>query len=102
MHKSDVIWLLEIYNVDIRRATTKYKHTCMAFVEAFNKDQAKHLFKPMHTQELQDPEKVWTTCIKNQNSIENKMSNIKSSMIGIKPKDANNLDILKLEKAYPK
>ena len=38
MHKSDVIWLLEIYNVDIRRATTKYKHTRMAFVEAFNKD----------------------------------------------------------------
>ena len=56
----------------------------------------------MHTQELQDPEKVWTTCIKNQNSIENKMSNIKSSMIDIKPKDANKLDILKLEKAYPK
>ena len=49
--------LLEKHNVDIRRATTKYKDTHTAFVEAFNKELAKLLFKPMDAQELQDPKK---------------------------------------------
>ena len=39
--------LLEKLNVDIARATTKYKHTHTAFVEAFNKELAKLLFKVM-------------------------------------------------------
>ena len=34
--KSEVTKLLEKHNVHIRRATTKYKHTHTAFVEAFN------------------------------------------------------------------
>ena len=45
--KNEVTKLLEKHNVDIRRATTKYKHTHTAFVEAFNKELAKLLFKPM-------------------------------------------------------
>ena len=60
--KSKVTKLLEKHNVDIRRATTKYKHTHTAFVEALNKQLAKLLFKPMDAQELQDPEKVSTVC----------------------------------------
>ena len=52
--------LLEKHNVEARRATMKYKHTHTAFVEAFNKELAKLLFKPMDAQELQDPEKVST------------------------------------------
>ena len=44
-------------NVDIRRTTTKYKHTHTAFVEAFNKELAKLLFKQMDAQELQVQEK---------------------------------------------
>ena len=56
--KSQVTKLLEKHNVEIRRATTKYKHTHTAFVEAFNKELARLLFKPMDAQELQDPEKV--------------------------------------------
>ena len=60
--KSEVTKLLEKHNVDIRRATTKYKHTHTAFVEALNKQLAKLLFKPMDAQELQDPEKVSTVC----------------------------------------
>ena len=56
--KNEVTKLLENYNVDIRRATTKYKHVHTSFVEAFNKELAKLLFKPMDAQELQDPEKV--------------------------------------------
>ena len=39
--------LLEKHSVEIKRATTKYKHTHTAFVEAFNKELAKLLFKPM-------------------------------------------------------
>ena len=38
--KSDVAKLLEKHNVDIRRTTTKYKHTQKAFVEAFKEDLA--------------------------------------------------------------
>ena len=50
--KNEVTKLLEKHNVDIRRATTKYEHTHTAFVEAFNKELAKLLFKPMDAQEL--------------------------------------------------
>ena len=56
--KNEVTKLLEKHNADIRRATTKYKHTHTAFVEAFNRELAKLLFKPMDAQELQDQEKV--------------------------------------------
>ena len=34
--KNEVAKLLEKHNVDIRRATAKYKHNHTAFVEAFN------------------------------------------------------------------
>ena len=58
--KNEVKKLLEKHNVDIRRATTKYKHTHTTFVETFNKELAKLLFKPMDAQEVQGPEKVST------------------------------------------
>ena len=35
--KNEVTKLLEKHNVDIRRATTKYKHTNTVFVQALNK-----------------------------------------------------------------
>ena len=100
--KNEVTKLLEKHNVDIRRATTKYKHTHTAFVEAFNRELAKLLFKPMDAQELQDPEKVSALWVKNLNKIVNKMNNTVSSMIGIKPKDAIKLDNVPLDKKYPK
>ena len=56
--KGEVTKLLEKHNVEIRRATTKYKHTHTAFVEAFNKELSKLLFKPMDAQELQDTKKI--------------------------------------------
>ena len=58
--KNEVTKLFEKHNVEIRRAATKYKHTHTAFVEAFNKELAKLLFKPMDAQELQGSEKVFT------------------------------------------
>ena len=67
--KSGVTKLLEKHNVDIRKRKAKYKHTHEAFVEAFNKKLAKQLITLMGAQELQDPEKVSTICVKNLNSI---------------------------------
>ena len=55
----------------------------------------------MDTQELQDPEKVSTIWVKNLNKIVNKMNNIVSSMIRMKPKDAIKLDTVLLDKKYP-
>ena len=98
--KNKVTKLLEKNNVDIRRATTKYKHTHTACVEAFNKELAKLLFKPMHAQELQGPENVSTIWVKSLNKIVNKMNNTISSMIGMNPKDAIKLDTVPLDKKY--
>ena len=94
--------LLEKHNADIRRATKKYKHTNTAFVEAFNKELAKLLFKPMDAQEFQDPEKVSTIWVKNLNKIVSRMNNTVSSMIGMKPKDAVKLDTVPRDKKYQK
>ena len=79
----------------------KYKRTHTAFVEAFNKEFEKLLFKPMDAQELQNPEKLSTTWVKNLDNIVHKMNNIVSSMIGMKLKDANKLDTIPLDKTYP-
>ena len=67
-------------------------------MEAFNKELAKLLFKPMDAQELQDPEKVSTIWVKNLNKTVKKMNNTVSSMIGMKPKDAIKLDTFHLTK----
>ena len=93
--------LLEKHNVEIRRATTKYKHTHKTFAEAFNKELAKLLLKQMDVQELQNPETVSTIWVKNLSKTVNKMNNTLSSMIGMKPKDAIKLDTVPLDKTYP-
>ena len=53
--KRDVTRLPEKRDADIRRTTAKYKPTHTAFVEAFIKELAKQLFKPMDEQELLAP-----------------------------------------------
>ena len=63
--KNEVTKFLEKHNVDTRRTATKCKHIHTTFVEAFNNELAKLLFKPMDAQELQDPEKVSTIWVKN-------------------------------------
>ena len=74
----------------------------MVFVEAFKKELAKLLFKPMDAEELQDSEKVSTMWVKNLNKIVNKMNNKKWTMIDMKPKDAIKLGTVQLDKKYPK
>ena len=63
--KAEVTKLLEKNGVTIQHATTKYKHTRSAFVEALNKLLAEQLFKVQDAQELNDPEKVSSTWVKN-------------------------------------
>ena len=98
--KNEVTKLLEKHNVDIRRATTKHKHTHTAFVEVFNKELVKLLFEPMDAEELQDLEKVSRIWVKNLNKIVNKMINTKSLMIDMKSKDAIKLNTVPLDKTY--
>ena len=88
--KNEVAKLLEKHNVDIRRATAKYKHTHTNFVEAFNKELARLLLKLLDAQELQDPEKASAIWVKSLNKIVNKMNNIKSLMVDMKTKDQLN------------
>ena len=96
--KGQVIKLLEKHNLDIRRATAKYKHTHTAVVEASNKDLEKLLFKPMDVQELQNPKKVPTIWVKNVDPAVKRLNNIISSMIGMKPIDAIKVDTVPLDK----
>ena len=45
--KSDITKLLEKQKIDIRRTITNSKHTHTAFVNTFEKQLVKQLFKPM-------------------------------------------------------
>ena len=99
--KNEVTKLLEKHNVDIGRATTKYKHTHTAFLETFNRELAKLFFERIDVQELQDPEKVSKVWVKGFNKNVNKINNTVSSMIGMKPKDAIKLGTVPLDKKYP-
>ena len=78
------------------------QNTSILIQEAFNKELAKLLFKPMAAQELQVPENVSTIWVKTLYKTVNKMNNTVSSMIGMKPKDAIELDTVPLDKTYLK
>ena len=82
--KGQVPKLFEKHNVDIRRATAKYKHTHTTFVEASNKELENLLFKPMDAQDLQKPKKVSKIWVKNLTKIVNKLNNTVLSMIDMK------------------
>ena len=99
--KGEVTKLFEKHSVKIRKTTTKYKHTHTAFVEAFNKNLEKLLFKPMDAKELQNPKKVSKIWVKNLDTAVKRLNNTVSSMIGMKPKDAIKLDAVPLNKTYP-
>ena len=62
--KAEMTKLLEKHEVKIQHATTKYKHTHTAFVEALNKILTERLFKVQDAQELNDPDKVSVTWVK--------------------------------------
>ena len=92
--KGEVTKFLEKHSVEIRRATTKYKHMHTGFVEAFNRELAKLLFKLMDAQQLQNPEKVSKIWVKNVDPSTKRLNNTVSSTTGMKPKDAIKLSLL--------
>ena len=86
--KGEVTKLLKKHEVKIRRVTMKYKHTHTAFVEALNKILAERLLKVQDAQELNDPEKVSSRWVKHLYVLVDKLNNMETEMIGMKPKDA--------------
>ena len=90
--KSDAAKLLEKHGTEVKRATTKYRHTYTAFVESYNKILAEELFKIQDAQELQEPETTSKVWVKFLYKIVNKLNNQKTRMIGMKPNKAVKLD----------
>ena len=91
--------LLESHSVKIKCAMAKYKHIHTAFVEAFNKELAKELFKPMDAQEFNDPDKKSRIWVRNLENTVKRINNSKTAMIDMKPKDAIKLSNVELVKS---
>ena len=90
--KGEMTKMLEKHQVKIQQVITKYKHTHTAFVEALSKILADRLFKVQDAQELNDPEKVSTTWVKHLYGLVDKLNDMQTEMIGMKPKDAIKLN----------
>ena len=86
--KGEVTKMLEKNEVKIRRVTTEYKHTHTAFVEVLIKFLAERLFKVQDAQELNDPKKVSSRWVKHLYGLVDKLNDMETEMIGMKPKDA--------------
>ena len=101
--KAEVTKLLEKHEVRIQRTTTKYKHTHTAFVEALNKILAENIFKVQDAQELNDPNKVSSTWVKDLYGLVDKLNDTETDMIGMKPSNAIKLNQVPLVKreSYP-
>ena len=101
--KGDVTKMLEKQEVNIRRVTTKYKHTHTVFVEALNKILAERLFKVQVAQELIDPEEVSWRLVKHLYGLVDELNDMETEMIGMKPKDAIKLKEVPLvaRESYP-
>ena len=93
--KSDWRRFFEKADAELRTETAKYTHTHAAF----SNELAKQLHKSMGSKELQDLEKVSAIWVKDLNSIAHKINNTKSSIVGMIPKGALKLDIVKQEKS---
>ena len=72
--------MLQKHGVMIRHTTTKYKHTHIAFVEALNKLLSENLFKVQDAQELNDPEKVSSTWVKQLYGLVDKLNNTETQI----------------------
>ena len=82
---------------------TKYMCTHTAFGEALNKILAERLFKVQDVQELNDPECVSVTWVKHLYGLVDELNDTETEMIGIKPKDAIELNEVPLvvRESYP-
>ena len=75
----------------------KYAHTHTAFVEALNKILTERLLKVQDAQELNDPEKVSSRWVKHLYGLVDKLNDIETEMIAMKPKDAIKLNEVPLD-----
>ena len=94
--KGEVTKMLGQHEVKIQLVTTKYKHTHTGFVKALNKILAERLFKVQDAQELNDPEKVSSRCVKHLYGLVDELNDTQTEMIGMKPSDAIKLNELPL------
>ena len=101
--KGEVTKMLEKNEVKIRQVTTKYRHTHTAFVEALTKILAERLLKVQDAQELNDPKKVSSRWVKHLYGLVDELNDMKTEMIGMKPKDAIKLKevLLVKQENYP-
>ena len=90
--KGEMTKMLEKHKAKIQRVTTKYTHTHTAFVKALNKILAERLFKVQDAQELNDPEKVSSRWVKHLYGLVDELNDTETEMIGMKPKDAIELN----------
>ena len=86
--KAEVTKMLEKHGVTIRRATTKYKPTYTAFVEALKKLRTEELFKVQDAQELNDSEKVSSTWVEHLYGLVDKLNETETQMIRMSLNDA--------------
>ena len=95
--------MLEKHGVKIQQVTTKYKHNHTVFVKALNKIFAERLFKVQDAQELNDPDKVSSRWVKHLYGLVDKLNDMQTEMIGMKPKYVIVLDRVPLVKreVYP-
>ena len=72
-------------------------------MEALNKILAERLFKVQDAQELNDPEQVSATCVKHLYGLVDELNDTETEMIGMKPKDAIELNEVPLvaQESYP-
>ena len=94
--KGEVTKMLEKHEVKILQVTTKYTHTHTAFVKALNKVLAERLFKVQDAQELNDPEHVSATWVKHLYGLADELNDMETEMIGMKPKNAIELNEVNL------
>ena len=101
--KGEITKMLEKHKVKIWRVTTKYAHTHTAFFETLNKILAERLFKVQDAQELNDPEKVSSRWVKHLYGLVDELNDMKTEMIGIRLKDAIELNEVPLvdREGYP-
>ena len=84
--KGEMTKMLEKHGVKIQQVTTKYKHNHTVFVKALNKIFAERLFKVQDAQELNDPDKVSSRWVKHLYGLVDKLNDMQTEMIGMKPK----------------
>ena len=101
--REEVIKMLEKQEAKIRHVTMKYAHAHTAFVEALNKILAERLFKVQDAQELNDPEHVSSRWVEHLYGLVDKLNDMETEMIGMKPRDAIKLNEVPLvtQESYP-